>query len=133
MYPLIVAATRGVAHLKTAGTSYLEALRVIAVGEPGLFREIVGLARARYDTDKLTYHISARLERVPAPEALSDDELPGLLDAFDARQALHVTFGSALARFGVEIMSALAAREEAYAAGLERHFVRHLAPFARAA
>jgi hypothetical protein len=133
VYPLIVAATRGVAHLKTAGTSYLEALRVIAVGEPGLFREIVGLARARYDTDKLTYHISARLERVPAPEALSDDELPGLLDAFDARQALHVTFGSALARFGVEIMSALAAREEAYAAGLERHFVRHLAPFTQAA
>ena len=28
--------------------------------------------------------------------------------------------------------SALAAREEAYAAGLERHFVRHLAPFAQA-
>ena len=132
VYPLIVAATRGVAHLKTAGTSYLEALRVIAAGEPGLFRAILALARARYDTDKLTYHISARLERVPAPETLSDAELPGLLDAFDARQALHVTFGSALATFGAEIMSSLAAREEAYAAGLERHFVRHLAPFAQA-
>lgn len=132
VYPLIVAATRGVAHLKTAGTSYLEALRVIAAGEPGLFREIVALARERYDTDKLTYHISARLARVPAPDSLSDAALPGLLDAFDARQALHVTFGSALAKFGADIMAALAAREEAYAAGLERHFVRHLAPFAQA-
>ena len=132
VYPLIVAATRGVAHLKTAGTSYLEALRVIAAGEPGLFRAILALARARYDTDKLTYHISARLERVPAPETLTDADLPGLLDAFDPRQALHVTFGSALATFGAEIMSSLAAREEAYAAGLERHFVRHLAPFAQA-
>jgi hypothetical protein len=131
VYPLFVAATRGVAHLKTAGTSYLEALRVIAVGEPGLFRAILALARARYDADKLTYHISARLERVPAPETLIDAGLPGLLDAFDARQALHVTFGSALAKFGADIMAALAAREEAYAAGLERHFVRHLAPFAQ--
>ena len=132
VYPLIVAATRGVAHLKTAGTSYLEALRVIAAGEPGLFRAILALARERYDTDKLTYHISARLERVPAPETLTDADLPGLLDAFDPRQALHVTFGSALATFGAEIMSSLAAREEAYAAGLERHFFRHLAPFAQA-
>ncbi|MEO6060371.1 MAG: tagaturonate epimerase family protein [Thermoflexales bacterium] len=132
VYPLIVAATHGVAHLKTAGTSYLEGLRVIAAGEPGLFREIVALARERYDTDKLTYHISARLERVPAPDAVSDADLAGLLNAFDARQALHVTFGSALARFGARIMSALSAREEAFAAGLERHFVRHLAPFAQA-
>ncbi len=132
VYPLIVAATRGVAHLKTAGTSYLEALRVIAAGEPGLFRAILALARERYETDKLTYHISARLERVPAPETLTDTDLPGLLDAFDPRQALHVTFGSALATFGADIMAALDAREEAYAAGLERHFVRHLAPFAQA-
>ena len=132
VYPLIVAATRGVAHLKTAGTSYLEGLRVIASGEPSLFRQIVALARERYETDKLTYHVSALLARVPAPEGVRDADLPGLLDDFDTRQALHVTFGSALATYGPRIMAALAAREEAYAAGLERHFVRHLSPFARA-
>ena len=35
-----------------------------------------------------------------------------------------------LARFGADIKAALAAQREAYAADLERHFIRHLAPFA---
>ncbi len=130
VYPLIVAATLGVVHLKTAGTSYLEALRVIAAVDPGFFREIAVLGRERFEVDRQTYHISARLERVPDLASVSDAELPALLDAFDARQMLHVTFGSALARFGPRILAGLAAHEEAYAAGLERHFIRHLAPFA---
>jgi hypothetical protein len=46
------------------------------------------------------------------------------------REILHVTFGSVLARYGAELKAALARHREAYAQGLERHFVRHLAPFA---
>jgi hypothetical protein len=87
-------------HLKTAGTSYLEALRTLAVATPALFREILGLARERYETDRATYHVSARLDRVTAAEDLTDHELASLIDQFDARQVLHVTFGAVLAAFG---------------------------------
>lgn len=131
VYPLIEEATRGMVHLKTAGTSYLEALRVAAQIDAGLFREILSFAREHFERDRATYHVSAVLDRVPTAATLDDEELPRLLDDFDARQVLHVTFGSTLAAFRPRLMQLLKTHENAYAAGLERHFVRHLAPFAK--
>jgi hypothetical protein len=129
IYPIIARHTRGLAHLKTAGTSYLEALRVVAQVEPPLFREILAYAVERYPEDRATYHVSAELTQVPAPDALADSGLSALLDQFDARQVLHVTFGSMLDRFGGEILGVLAAHEEAHYAAIEAHFEKHLSPF----
>jgi hypothetical protein len=130
VYPLIVAAADRSVHLKTAGTSYLEALRVLAGREPRLFRDIAGLAYERYDTDRASYHVSAELSDWVDLSRLADADLPALLENAPVREILHVTFGSALARFGSELKSALAVHRDDYAAGLEHHFVRHLAPFA---
>ena len=121
-------------HVKTAGTSYLEALRVLAGCEPSLFRDILAFARDRYETDKATYHVSADLAKVPPPEGLDDAALAALLDDFDARQVLHVTYGSVLtaddgARFRGRLLEALRTHEEAYEEALARHISRHLAPF----
>lgn len=133
VYGPFTAATGGLAHLKTAGTSYLEALRVIAATSPELFREVLAFARVRYPTDRASYHISARLDRVPADHDLTDADLPGLVGAFDARQVLHVTFGSVLEGFGDAIRAELVAHEEEHYATLEAHFVKHIAPFVAAA
>ena len=116
-------------HLKTAGTSYLEALRTVAQVDRPLFREILTYSRECFEVDRATYHVSARLEEVPASEALGDAELRGLLDAFDARQVLHVTFGSVLERFGTRLKSALGEHEEDHYGHLQAHFIRHLTPF----
>lgn len=129
VYPLIHAAAQGLVHLKTAGTSYLEALRVIGRIEPELFRQIGRLARERYETDKKTYHVSADLNQVPVIDQMGPEALPELLDDFHARQVFHVTFGSALDEFGDRIKAALNADEEAHYAALEQHFRRHLEPF----
>jgi len=130
VYPIAARHTDGLVHLKTAGTSYLEALRVVAKVEPGFFREILGFARDRYETDRATYHVSAQLVKVPIPSAPSDGDLPDLLDQFDARQVLHVTFGSVLDRFGARLQTTLQEHEEVYDDVLNVHFCRHLAPFA---
>lgn len=129
VYPLFAAATQGLAHVKTAGTSYLEALRTLANLDPAFFREILTLARERYDTDRATYHVSADVSRVRASEQLTDAELPELLNEFDAREVLHVTFGSVLQKYGVELHTALRTHEAEYAATLKTHFAKHLAPF----
>ena len=137
---LIVAQYAGdLVHLKTAGTSYLEALRAIAGVAPDLFREILAFAFARYDEDKASYHVSADPTKVPPPERLTDAELPGVLDSFDGRQLLHVTFGSVLTartasgeyRFRGRILATLDAHEEEHYAAIEKHFDKHLAPFHR--
>jgi hypothetical protein len=120
---------RPLVHVKTAGTSYLEALRATARVDPELFREILAFARERYEIDRATYHVSADLAKVPSPGSVRAGRLPLLLDDFDARQVLHVTFGSALDRFGKRLRETLKRNEEIYATVLEAHFTRHLAPF----
>jgi hypothetical protein len=128
-YPLAVKHTGGLVHLKTAGTSYLEALRVWAEVEPGTFRAVLDFARERYELDRATYHVSAVLQNVPAAADLPDAALPGLLDQFDARQVLHVTFGSVLDRYGDTLHVMLVRNEARYADRLQTHFERHLRPF----
>lgn len=130
VYPIAVQATQGGVHLKTAGTSMLEAERAVALVQPDLFRTIYQLAFDRFDVDRASYHISAETSRAPRPESLSDGDLPAVLDQFDARQMLHVTFGSALARYGDQLKAVLRAHEEVHYAAIEAHFNRHLAPFA---
>ena len=121
VYPLIAKHWGERIHVKTAGTSYLEALRVLAKYTPDLFRKIYSLGCERYEIDKRTYHVSAQLDRLPAT-----DDLLSLLNDFHAREVLHVTFGSALARFGTELKQALLKYETAYIEGLQTHFAKHL-------
>jgi hypothetical protein len=138
VYAAAMRQTRGVVHLKTAGTSYLEALRTIAALDPALFRAIYTFACEHYEVDRATYHVSASLERAPAPDSLDETALPTLLEQFDAREILHVTFGSVLTTrtadgnwlFYDRFMEVLRSHPEAYAANLEAHFIRHLQPFA---
>lgn len=133
VYPIIAELTGGLVHLKTAGTSYLEALRAVASLDPALFREILDFARGRYEQDKATYHVSADVDRVPPAGELSDGNLPGLLDDFHARQVLHVTYGSVLTggegkRFREPLFAALRASEETYYDLLDEHLGRHIQP-----
>ena len=127
VYPIVARHAGDLAHLKTAGTSYLEALRAIAGVDPSLFREVLIFARQNYERDRATYHVSAELARVPVE--LTDGQLPGILDSFDARQVLHVTFGSVLDRFGPRLKEVLTQHEEAHYAALEAHLARHLLAF----
>ena len=130
VYPIAVKYTQGLVHLKTAGTSYLEALRVIASVSPQLFKTILDFSRERYTTDSATYHVSADLVKVPASAALADSALSSLLDQFDARQVLHVTYGSVLAQFGDQLHATLAKNEELFTEYIRKHFVKHIQPFA---
>lgn len=129
IYGIINAQAQGHVHVKTAGTSYLEALRVIAVQDPPLFRQALDLAHDRFQTDRKTYYLDCQPEKVPISNQLTDAQLPDLLEDFDARQLLHVTFGSILDMYGDELYAFISDHEAAYRAGLERHFAQHLRPF----
>jgi len=129
IYPSIADQARNLVHVKTAGTSYLECLRVIAVVDQPFFREILDFARSRYETDRATYHVSGELEKVPLAADLTDNQLLDLFDQFDARQVLHVTFGSVLDDFGPRIMDTLNANLDLYKQFLQKHFKQHLEAF----
>jgi hypothetical protein len=129
IYPIAARASEGLVHLKTAGTSYLEALRAIALLEPELFRQIAAFAREHYPQDRASYHVSAELSHVPDPHNLDDEALKEMLDEFHSREVLHVTYGSVLDRFGEQLLEVLRKDEETYYQILQQHIGRHLAPF----
>jgi len=139
IYPIAAHLAGDLIHLKTAGTSYLEALRAIASIDSGLFCDILAFAIERYPEDRASYHVSAQLDKVARPDSLSDEELRGLLDQFDAREVLHVTFGSVLTaetdgkpRFRSRFMEALADNEEVHYDTVRAHIERHVRPFRKA-
>jgi len=126
IYPIIARESGTIIHLKTAGTSWVEALRVIAAKDTALFREILELAIRGYDENRASYHVSGRVDRIPQK---SNAELADLLDQFDAREVLHVSFGPVLSAFYDRIYATLNANIEAYWETLRRHFDRHIQPF----
>jgi tagaturonate epimerase len=134
VYPIASRVAGELVHLKTAGTSYLEALRAISKINPALFREIVAFACGRYPTDRATYHVSAELGKMPDVAALADAQLPSLLDDFHTREVLHVTFGSVLHHpdLRAPFFTTLRGDEEIYYGTLEIHFGKHFAPFSEA-
>lgn len=140
MYAALARATKGKFHVKTAGTSYLEALRVVARHDEALFRRIVQFGRARYDTDKATYHVSATNAAVPEDGSLDAKRLEqvylecwadveqGVGFTEPGRQILHCTFGSTLTdpELGPAVRSVLEAHPDTYREVLADHFGRHL-------
>lgn len=124
LFPIVARESGAALHVKTSGTSWLEALRAIAGVEPSLFRAIARLAIEGWEANRVSYHVSADPAQVMLH--VEDSLLPMLLDQFNAREVLHVAFGAALAAHGGAILAALAAHREAYHAALHAHFGRHL-------
>lgn len=135
LYEALARATGGLLHVKTAGTSYLESLRVAARKERKLFRRIVDFSRERFQRDRATYRVSARPELVPHAAAVADDAaLERLyLDAPHGRQILHVTFGSVLTDhvLGPCLRDVLVAHPDLHRELIAKHLGRHLQALAR--
>ena len=122
--------------MKTAGTSYLEALKTHrSVDEDFIARN---LRISRGNAMKWTGPVIMSRRSSGAPPCRKRSPIGAdLLDQFDAREILHVTFGSVPTektqrgewRFRDRFMDFLRANPETYAANLESHFIRHLTPF----
>lgn len=138
IYPVLAEECGDLLHLKTAGTSYLEALRVAARKDPQLFRKIAEFSAPVFEKQRATYHLKATLEGFPTPGEVSDPELENRFLASpqsdDARQALHVCFGAVLSDRGPEglgqsLVQLLRRESGEYAKVLREHFLKHLVAF----
>lgn len=131
LYGAFAEITRGRFHVKTAGTSYLEALRTVGEIAPELLLEIWSLARERYAVDRASYELTAEVGDVPL--GLAEERPTALLDERSARRILHVTYGSVLSddRLAAALRAALLADGgAAYERALANHLGAHLAALA---
>ena len=115
-------------HLKTAGTSWLEALRVIAASDAALFRDLYALALEGYPNARKLYHVTPDLSTLPGPDGLSERDGRALLDDVHARRVLHITYGEMLAapQLRDRLFAALDRGSAQYRAALFSHIGRHL-------
>ena len=127
--------THGRFHLKTSGTSWLEAMKVIAEQEPALYREIHQYAlEEAFAKAAAYYHVTTDLTRIPALDTLTDAQLPELFSNKDARQLIHITYGLILneknpdgtSRFRDRLYRVWRRSAAEYACDLEKHIGKHL-------
>jgi hypothetical protein len=115
-------------HLKTAGTSWLQAVRVISRADPSLFRQMLARAVSCFPEAAKLYHVDADPASIPSADGLPDGELEKYLDARDSRQLLHITYGGLLEDPGIRstFLEALRDNEELHYAAVEQHLEKHV-------
>ena len=129
VYPILGRVCGDLLHVKTAGTSYLQALRVVSRVDKRLFAEIVEFCRGRFGMDSQSYHISttpAQVAALPRYAGSRDDE--SFFFKVAGRQLLHVTFGSVLtdSKLKLRLLDVLNRNAELYTELLDEHFTKHL-------
>ena len=135
VFPCIGKATKNVFHVKTAGTNWLEAMRVVTRKDPALYREIHKYALEVFDEANKLYHVSADLKKIPKVGKLTDKELCELFNQDDSRQLIHITYGLILSKknaagaftFKDRLYKLWRDHEKDYIKALEKHIGKHLA------
>jgi hypothetical protein len=137
IYPIVGKLASDMIHLKTAGTSYLEALRLVARQDPQLFREIIRYGLKCFEKDRKSYSLTTDLSLIPEPEKVSDRDLEKTyLNNNGGRQLLHITYGSVLRAktnknmwlFRQRIKKVLLENEEEHYETVAVHMKRHIEP-----
>ncbi len=133
VFPIIGKHTNGRVHVKTAGTSWLEAMRVVAEHDPGLYREIHQFALDHFAEALKIYKVTTDLDKIPDVWSMKDQDLPGLMDHNDARQLIHITYGLILQdrtngryTFNDRLYDLWQQSEEEYKQVLQKHIGRHM-------
>lgn len=134
VFPVIGRLTKGRYHVKTAGTNWLEAVRVIAKVNPELYRKMHSYALEHFEEAKAYYHVTTDLSKIKSIEGLADSELVQYMDDNNARQLMHITYGILLTArlendkliFRDDIYKTLIDNEEKYEISLIKHIGKHL-------
>lgn len=133
IFEIIGRETAGHFHVKTAGTNWLEAVQVVAVEDPTLYKELHKFALETFEDAKKLYHVTTNLANVPNVDSLEDHELVSLFKNNDARQLLHITYGHILTAkkdgkliFRDRLYNVWNKYSDTYASMLEKHIGKHL-------
>ncbi|MFP4384404.1 MAG: tagaturonate epimerase family protein [Spirochaetia bacterium] len=128
VYPIIGNLTKVRLHLKTAGTSWLEAVAAIAEADPDLYRKIHEKAFSSFKENTKFYHITADPAAIPPVSGKSDHELDAYLQNNDLRQTIHIAYGAVLQdpELGPRVYESLKKNEKLHYRKLQFHLGKHI-------
>ena len=134
VFEIIGKETHGHFHVKTAGTNWLEAMKVVAKCDPKLYREVHKFALSMFNEAKKYYHVTTNINNIPDVDTLADEKLVDLFNNNDCRQLIHITYGFILTKkddkgnyvFKNRLYDLWDKESEEYANMLIKHIGHHL-------
>ena len=128
VFPAIGKATEERFHTKTSGTSWLEAIRLVAMKDPALFRQLYAYAKEVFEECRAYYHVSTELSMTADIGNMEDQELAQLMNENPSRQLMHITYGKIMNRpeFREKLYGLWRTHREDYAKLLDAHLQHHL-------
>ncbi|MFN3699362.1 MAG: tagaturonate epimerase family protein, partial [Dictyoglomus sp.] len=115
--------TQGNFHIKTSGTSWLEAVRVIAKYEPDLFEELYYISLENLEESKKAYKVNIKKEDFPKE---IKEEYVEFFNKDIVRQLFHISYGILLDEKKEEIYRTLDKYEEEHYSFVYQNIKRHL-------
>ncbi len=128
VYPVFQQITRGNFHVKTSGTSWLEAVRTVALLDRNFFIEIVRQALTDFEKNAASYEVSARPDSI-TEKRLSTEKIETLFSDTSLRQIMHIAYGSILnpsSLFRERFLRILRENESSYHQEVKKHLGKHL-------
>ncbi|MCS7309431.1 MAG: tagaturonate epimerase family protein [Armatimonadetes bacterium] len=123
IYSLWREATEGQFHVKTSGTSWLQAVQLVSRTDPALFNQMYQLSLSHLEHSKRAYRVSLRAEQLPpVPPA----DLEAFLSQPSVRQLFHISYGVLLDEYGSAIRQLLEAHEQEHYRLVAENIERHL-------
>ncbi len=128
VFSTVARVTKGNVHVKTAGTNWLEAMRVVSEVDPSLYRKAHKYAIEHRPEAEKYYHVSTNVSEIPDIDLQNDAYLPEYLNLPASRQTIHIAYGLLLENewFRKEFFRCMFENEDLYYAFLERHIGKHI-------
>ncbi len=118
----------GSMHIKTSGTHWLVALKVIAHVNPSLFRSLHELSYQAYNDVKEHERVNPDISKKTDLTKIDDEHLGSVLEQACDRQVMHIAF-SEICRYDVHyksIMNTLQTHLKQYWDDIQHHTDKHL-------
>lgn len=123
IYSAFYEVTQGNFHIKTSGTSWLEAVRVIAKYEPNLFEELYQISLENLEESKKAYKVD--IKRDEFPKEIKEDYME-FFNRDNVRQLFHISYGVLLDEKKEEIYETLNRYEKEHYDFVYQNIKRHL-------
>lgn len=126
VYPLLREATQDNFHVKTSGTSWLQAIDLIAEVDVQLFTHLYQLCLRHLEESKQAYEVSLVPEQFPPQPP--KEQVSQFVAQPHVRQLFHISYGALLEEAGRDIHAVLHAHEVEHVQRVQEHIERHLQP-----
>ncbi|MGC9002959.1 MAG: tagaturonate epimerase family protein [Dictyoglomus sp.] len=123
IYKIFYKITEGNFHIKTSGTSWLEAVKVIAKFFPDLFVELYQIALENLEESKKAYKVNITKEEFP--KEIKEDYME-FLHKDNVRQLFHISYGVLLDEKRKEIYDLLNQKEKEHYQYVSENIKKHL-------